>query len=228
MNPAFRPPAGFVRERRVALGLALVALLVLRATAGSASSPSTTTKPRALRPTATQGSPGWTPVVDPESTSVLLGRRPNAPLVKMPFSGGTRSMKEMGQLVCRMLHRRSADSLFALCVADSEFRDILWPEFPSSRPATGLTWEDGWMTLHSRLVSGTRDATADYGGRDYQFLRWERAAATPDTLTAYKNFKLHNGLLLVARRDDGEIERMHWLRSIAERKGRFKIYSTND
>ncbi len=73
-------------------------------------------------------------------------------------------------------------------------------------------------------MSGTWDATGDLGGHDSEFLRWERGAAT----TTYKNFKLHNGLLLVARNDEGETVKMHWLRSVAERKGRFKIFSTRD
>jgi hypothetical protein len=217
--------------RRLAAGLAFAAILVLPLGLESPAGSSTTTAaapPRALRPTATQGSPGWYPSVDPESMSVLLGRRANAPLVRTLFTGGTRSMKEMGQAVCRMLHHNAADSLFTLCVTESEFRDILWREFPSSRPATGLTWEDAWRTLYTRLLSGTRDATGDYGGRYYEFVRWESAKPSKDTVSVYKNFKLHNGLLLVARRDDGQIERMHWLRSIAERKGRFKIYSTTD
>jgi len=45
---------------------------------------------------------------------------------------------------------------------------------------------------------------------------------------AYKNFKLHNGLILVAKDEGGKTEEFHWLRSVAERKGRFKIYSMSD
>ena len=175
------------------------------------------------RPPSLRDSPGWYPLVDPESTSVLLGRRPNAPLVAKPFRGGARGLDELGREVCRHLQRRSADSLLALCVTEDEFRDILWLEFPQSRPVTGLTWEDGWLALGVRLLSGTRDATGDHGGRPYEFVRWERREAV-----RYKNFALHNGLILVARNHEGQIERMHWLRSVAERKGRFKIYSTRD
>jgi len=59
-------------------------------------------------------------------------------------------------------------------------------------------------------------------------VRFERNRMAADTTAVYKNFKLHNRLVLVARRDDGELERMYWLRSVVERKGRFKIYSTTD
>lgn len=215
--------AALVLSRPAMLGSLLAAALVFPATLGAQGGRKRDTVPP-RRGLSVRDSPGWYPNVDPESMSVVIGRRTNAPVVKKPFRGGLRSMNEVGRTVCRMLHHRAADSLFTLCVTEDELRDIMWREFPQSRPATGLTWEDAWRTLYVRLLSGTRDATGDYGGRYYEFVRWERT----DTTAAYKNFKLHNGLILVARTDDGQIEKMHWLRSVAERKGRFKIYSTRD
>jgi hypothetical protein len=156
--------------------------------------------------------------------SVVIGRRLNAPAVKKRFQGGTRSLKELGQAVCYALHHSDFDSLHALCIRDEEFRDILWREFPQSRPATGLTWVDAWRMLLIRLYGGCRSAINDHGGRYYKFLRFERA----DTTALYRNFKLHNGLTFVVRNDEGEVERWAWLRSVAERRGRFKIYSMED
>jgi hypothetical protein len=162
-------------------------------------------------------------VVDPESTSVLLGRRPNAPRVSKPFRGGTRSLDELGRAVCRALHRSDRDSLMALCIREDEFRDILWREFPQSRPATGLTWEDGWRVLHARLLNGCNSALHEFGGRPCELVRIEAASVVP-----YKNFRLHNGITIVARDAAGREVRHQWLRSVAERKGRFKIYSVRD
>ena len=178
----------------------------------------------APRRTSIADSPGYVPAVDPESLSVVIGRRLNAPLVGRRFAGGAHSLDDLGRAVCRALHRGDADSLLALCVREDEFRDILWREFPQSRPATGLTWQDGWMALFARLNGGCRGAIGDFGGRPYEFLRFERS----ETTACYRNFKLHNGLILVARIEGGDIERFAWLRSVAERKGAFKIYSVRD
>jgi hypothetical protein len=165
-------------------------------------------------------SPGWyPPPPDPESVSVVVGRRLNAPAVSVPFLGGARSLDDLGRLVCRALHHSAADSLLALCVTESEFRDILWREFPQSRPATGLTWEDGWSSLAMRLMGGCRGAVSDY-----EFLRFERMKP----VDRYRNFKLHAGLVLVTRDETGQIQRFTWLRAVAERRGVFKIYSTTD
>lgn len=169
-------------------------------------------------------SPGYYPAVDPESASVRIGRRLGAPVASRPFEGGTRSLDDLGRAVCRALHHRDRDSLRLLAVTDDEFRDIMWQEFPQSRPATGLAWEDAWRVLDVRLIGGCNGAVQEYGGRWWEFVRFERA----DSIAVYKNFKLHNGLVMVVRNDLGEIERFGWLRSVAERKGRFKIYSLRD
>jgi len=168
--------------------------------------------------------PGYVPPNDPESSSVRIGRRVNAPYVKMPFTGGARSLEELGRKVCHALDYETADSLFTLTVGQDEFRYILWPEFPMSRPATGITWQDGWLFLYGRLHQGSAIAIREHGGHAYQFVRFDRY----DSTVAYKNFKLHNGLILVAKDEGGKTEEFRWLRSVAERKGHFKIYSMSD
>jgi len=168
-------------------------------------------------------SPGWYPVVDPESSSVAIGRRLNAPRIGKPFRGGARSLDELGRAICRGLHHSDRDSLLALCVGDDEFRDILWREFPQSRPATGLTWEDGWVSLEQRLRSGVSGALSTYAGQSLSFVRFQS-----DSVARFKNFRLHLGLRLFAVDDQGRTVAMSWVRAVAERKGRFKIYSTDD
>jgi hypothetical protein len=226
-----RAPRHGTRHRRSGMTLrsrawigALASVMLLGAVAAGAeegASRDTAAPPR--RPSV-RDSPGWYPSVDPESMSVVIGRRLNAPRVNRLFRGGTRSLDDLGRRVCRALHHDDLDSLAMLCVTEDEFRDILWPEFPQSRPATGLTWQDGWSSLSLRLRGGCRGAIADFGGSYYEFLRFEG----PDSTARYRNFKLYSRLVLVARRDTGEIQRFTWLRSVAERRGLFKIYSTND
>lgn len=209
------------RPRRLA-GLAILAFLTLAggATARGGAAPDTATRHRVP---SLRDSPGWYPIVDPESTSALLGRRPNAPLVRRPFRGGARSLDELGRAICRNLHHTNGDSLLALCVSGDEFRDILWREFPQSRPITGLTWEDGWMSLEQRLRSGIAGALSRHAGEHWQLVRFEA-----DSVARFKNFRLHLGIRLYATDDQGHTVPMRWVRGVAERGGRFKIYSTDD
>ena len=170
-----------------------------------------------------EDSPGWYPKVDPESMSVVIGRRTNAPLVRTRFRDGATSLDELGRTACRLMDSRNADSLLAMCVRDSEFKDVMWPEFPQSRPATGLRWDDGWTPLTQRLISGCAAAVHDFGGKGFKFQNIKA-----DSIARYKNFTLYSQIKLVAVNGEGKTEQMLWVRAIVERKGRFKIYSTDD
>ena len=214
-------PENGVRPHRVAPRLLVMAALILGAVLATIAC--VTGPGEAARAASIRDSPGYVPLVDPESTSVVIGRRLNAPAVSATFHGGASSLERLGEAVCRALRLSSADSLRALCLTEAEFRDILWREFPQSRPATGLTWEDAWRVLDVRLLGGCNGAIQDHGGRFYEFVKFEC-----DSTMRYRNFTLHSRLTMVVKNDLGEIERWGWLRAVAERRGRFKIYSTRD
>ena len=204
--------------------LRLIGLLFLisLSVAGASASGAPATAP-ARRPSV-KDSPGYIPLVDPESASVRIGRRTNAPLVSARFKGGARgNLDSLGRAILWALHHSETDSLQRLCITDTEFRDILWREFPQSRPATGIQWEDAWRTLYARVNDGCNMARREYGGHYYQFVKFRA-----DSVARYKNFTLYSGLTLVAKDDVGKTHEWTWIRGVAERKGRLKIYSTTD
>lgn len=201
----------------------LAVALAATACAAPALAAGTTATPQPHRVYTVKDSPGYYSVPDPESASVVIGRRTNAPIVRKPFTGGTASLDDLGRAVCWGLQHTAVDTLGKLCITDAEFRDILWREFPQSRPATGVQWDDAWRILWARLHAGRSHAMRDYGGHYYQFVKWQ-----VDSVAHYKNFTLHSKLTLVAKDDAGQVQRWTWLRAVAERKGRFKIYSTDD
>ena len=170
-----------MRHGSLLLLATLLALALL--TAGSTPAPSGP----AVRRSSLAGSPGYVPLVDPESMSVVVGRRLDAPAVSKPFRSGAPSLDSLGRAVCRDLQQARRDSLMRLCVSDDEFRDILWREFPQSRPATGVTWTDAWTILWARLHAGCGHAVRDYGGHPWQFVGFES-----DSIQRFRNFTLHN------------------------------------
>lgn len=198
--------------RRLATLLAGIALSVAAAVSAAAVHPDV------------RNARGWYPPDDPESLSVTIGRRLNAPRVALPFQGGAPALDALGRAVVRALRRAQADSLRALCVTEREFERILWREFPQSRPVTGLEAADAWALLGPRNLGGTARALNAYAGRSLTFVRWDRA----DTVARYRNFRLHQGLSLVVRDADGREESLDVVRAVAERRGRFKIYSMKD
>ena len=215
-----------LRTRFCGAGFAVFALLLVgfaptgRAT--TATAPARASAPKQL--ISVRDSPGYVPLHDADSLAEKIGRRTNAPLVSMPFTGGKKGLDEVAIAVLGALHAGSADSLMKLSVSENEFRYILWPEFPQSRPATGIVWSEAWVVLYGRLNGGSVASARDFSGHVYQFIKLERTAKTVE----YKNFRLHNGITMVAKDDEGAIRRFTFIRSIAERKGRFKIYTMKD
>lgn len=175
------------------------------------------------RPVSVQDSPGYVPLVDPESASVRLGRRTNAPLVSARFRGGAPTLDGLGRSILWALHHTQSDSLRKLCITDSEFRDILWREFPQSRPATGIHWDDAWKIMFARLNAGCSHALRDHGDHVYTLVSFKA-----DSVARYRNFTLYSGLKLNVKDDEGQFHEWRWVRGVAERKGAFKIYSTED
>lgn len=209
--------------RCVVLILAVATAIPVRAgsAAGTGGARPDSTAPK--RHGSIRDEPGYVESPDPESLSVRLGRRLDAPRVKAELHGGASSLDALGRRVCRALDINRADSLRVLCVTDAEFRDILWREFPQSRPATGLTWVDAWRILFARLNGGSIAAVNDWGDHRYEFLSFER-----DSVKNYRNFRMHNLLVMAVRDERGEVHRWNWMRSVVERRGRYKIYSMRD
>ena len=212
---------------RAPLALVMLALLSIAISwcgalaAGTSSTSHSAPKPHVY---SVRDTPGYKPLVDPESSAVALGRRVNAPLVRRPFKGGETSIDLLGRAVLRQLHRNKTDSLMtSYCVTDTEFKEILWPEFPQSRPVTGIQWDDAWRILWARLHAGMNHGVRDFGDHVYQFVSFKS-----DSVEKFKNFTLYHRMKLVAKDDEGKVREMLWIRTIVGRKGRFKVYSSED
>ena len=219
-------PASQLRSTRLLFKGLLVVLAIGTAYSTTAGAPATGTGPD----TAASGhvgsvkdSPGYTPPVDPEASSELLGRRTKAPIVHKPFVGGAPSLRQFGRTVARLLQHQRRDSLELLCVRSDEFREILWPEFPQSRPATGVQWEDAWFFLQTRNHKGCGQAIDDWGGQPYHFI-----GVTCDSTLQYKNFKMYSKLKIIVRDANADTLKWDWVKAIVARKSQYKILSLRD
>jgi len=166
--------------------------------------------------------PGYVPPLDPDSAAVRTGHR-DAPKVAQKFAGGAQSLDALARTMLRAAAAGDRATLAHLCVTRNEFAEILWPEFPQSRPITGATADDGWYFLVRRNEGGVGRLLGDWNGRPLTLVRVERG-----TFENYRNFRLHRGLTIVAKTPEGAVVRVDDLRTVAERKGVFKIYSMRD
>lgn len=198
-----------------------------RAPAGARTEPpASIASPASLTPrprSPLERSPGYHPPNDPESLSVIAGRR-DAPLVNLELSGAATSMDQLARMILAALNQRDERALHALRLNREEFEVILWREFPESRPVTNITTDDAWQTTITHSTAGASRAVGQYGARNLTLVRVES-----DPPTVYKNFSLHRGVQIIARDPaTGGEERIRFAPTFVERHGRYKVLLYKD
>ena len=168
-------------------------------------------------------SPGYFPPADPESSSVVTGRR-NAPAVSLELDGGARSIGALARNLLAAIDARDERAMHAQRLTFREFEGICWPEFPESRPITRITAADAWEFSLTSSLAGAGRTVGLYGGHGLELVRVE-VGRTEE----YRNFQLHRGVVIVARDAvDGSEVSLRFLPSIVERHGRFKALLYHD
>ena len=168
-------------------------------------------------------SPGYYPPDDPESTSVITGRR-DAPLVSLELDGGASSKEDLAHMLLAAISAKDEHAMHELRVTHNEFQTICWPEFPESRPVTHITANDAWLFSITKSMAGARSAVGSYGGRTLELVR---VVSLPPF--AYKNFNLYREVTIVARDYGSRQEvRLKFMPSIVERHGRYKALLFRD
>jgi hypothetical protein len=118
------------------------------------------------------------------------------------------------------LARGDVNALRRLAVDDGEFRDIVWPELPASRPERNLPLEYVWTDLRTKSEAGLASIVATYGGRRHRL-----EAVAFDGTTQYAGFLIHRRSTLQVRDEGGALRRFAVFGSMIEQDGRFKVFS---
>ena len=109
----------------------------------------------------------------------------------------------------------------ALPLSETEFRAVVWPELPSSRPDRGLPFDYAWGDLHQKSNNALRRLIAREAGRRYDLLAVEFDGES----TPYDTYTVHRESRLVVRGADGTQEQVRLFGSILERSGAYKLFS---
>ena len=112
-------------------------------------------------------------------------------------------------------------ALETLPLSELEFRTVVWPELPSSRPERGLPFDYVWGDLHQKSTNAMRRLINGHGGKRYALVDLAFAGET----TPYENYRVHRETLLTVRDDAGEQHELALFGSILERDGAFKLFS---
>ena len=116
---------------------------------------------------------------------------------------------------------RDSVTLEALSLSELEFRTVVWPELPSSRPERGLPFDYVWGDLRQKSTNAMRRLINRHAGKRYSLAGIEFEGET----TPYETYRVHRETMLTLRDEAGEQLRLPLFGSILEREGEFKLFS---
>lgn len=140
---------------------------------------------------------------------------------RAPLSDTFPSPEAAAGAVLDSLARSDRERLLDLALDQHEFRRIIWPELPSSRPEVGLPWDYAWnqLSLHSR--AGLAMTFAAHEGRRY---RLEAVRFRGET-TRHASYVVHRDSELIVEDAAGARRTLRLFGSMIEQGGRWKIFS---
>ena len=131
------------------------------------------------------------------------------------------SPEALSRAVLAALADHDGDRLASLALSELEFRTVVWPELPSSRPERGLPFDYVWGDLHQKSTNALRRLVARHGGERYDLAGVAFAGET----TPYDTYRVHRETVLDVRDEAGEEVTLSLFGSILERDGDFKLFS---
>ena len=123
--------------------------------------------------------------------------------------------------VLEALAARDRTRLEALAIDEGEFRDHVWKLLPASRPERNLPMSYVWGDLHQKSQASLSRTLAALGGQRAALV----SVAFDGAPRPYGPLVIHEGTRLTVRRADGVEQQIRVCGSLAERDGRWKVFS---
>lgn len=201
--PAFRIASRFRpgRPGRFRFVAAAAALCVLAA-CGSERSPTARAESR----------PG-------EGNSVL---RPALPAgAAAPFAASAETPEEAARRALERIAAGDREGLLAIALSEAEFREVVYPELPASRPERNTSADYVWRGLRQKSRNSLAFTLDRYTGAPLELVAVEFLGETTD----YGSYRVHRKTALTVKRPDGSKTVVRLFGSMIERAGRYKIFS---
>ena len=124
--------------------------------------------------------------------------------------------------VLRAFDAGDRGALEALSLTEHEFRKLVWPKLPASRPGRNIPWDYVWKDLHGKSAMQMQARLNEWQREDgVAVVRVEFAGDT----TEYETYRVRRKSVVVLRTSAGQEMRQRWFGSVIEQDGRYKIFS---
>ena len=140
---------------------------------------------------------------------------------RAPLSQTFESPEAAARAVLEGVAARNSDALLDLALDEHEFRQVVWPELPSSRPEVGLPVEYAWRQLHLNSRAQLAHTVDEHGGQRYELVSVHFRGET----TRHETYTVHRETELVIRDSTGATRTVRLFGSLLERDGQWKVFS---
>ena len=138
-----------------------------------------------------------------------------------PLAHAFGSPWQVAEAVLGALAADDGETLTALALSETEFRTVVWPELPASRPERGVPFDYAWGDLHQKSGNALRRLLARAAGVRYELLD----VAFDGESMRYDTFTVHRESRLRVRAPDGAEVDLRLFGSVLERGGEYKLFS---
>lgn len=112
-------------------------------------------------------------------------------------------------------------ALRALALSEAEFRDVVWPALPASRPERNIPWDYAWQDLKGKSDAHLEARLAAWEDRGYRVISVAFAGETTD----HGSFRVRRHSTVTLIDSVGQETRTRLFGSLIEMDGRYKVFS---
>lgn len=141
-----------------------------------------------------------------------------------PLGNSFSSIEELTAAVLDGLEYGRGGALWGLALSREEFRNVVYPVLPASRPERNTPFDHTWSTLEHKSSNALSATLAQHEGRRYELVRVD-FVAHPQRQRDFGAFRVHRDARVVVKREDGSEASLDLFGSVIERNGRFKVFS---
>ena len=138
-----------------------------------------------------------------------------------PLANPQPSSEALAAAVLDALAEGDRDRLAALALDGQEFRDVVWPQLPSSRPERGVPVSYAWADLRQKSSNALRRLVDRWGGHRFTLLGVTYDGETTD----HRTFRVHRETRLRVLDETGRELEVHFYGSTLARGDEYKVFS---
>ena len=138
-----------------------------------------------------------------------------------PLPGSAKTPEATARLALERIAAGDRGGLLALALTEAEFREVVYPELPASRPERNTSADYLWRGLRQKSRNALASTLDRHAGPPLELLAVDFLGETTD----YGTYRVHRRTALTVRAPDGGKTVVRVFGSMIERGGEYKIFS---